>query len=649
MKKGHPHPVCPISPINSEGAIKLSLFNLAQTTPSVKKNAQNPYTLNRETLLLQRSIEPNPAGVNIPTPKNFSEAELATILDGYFRREGSIWTVQFGNETLGVNADGIGGWMAGSIAKPDWLDSPIPVQDTVIITPNAVQAALCWAKNLPAWIIPETPDASAAFERLVQQIPACADLMTVILDEPDDPSWTRKVLNALRGKGFRGMVVDLVGQPLDDKEPQAPLPPVDVLPPPIHDYIIHVAKATGTPEDYAFTAFWGVASVIIGNRFEMIDKADHRVRGHLALGIVGPSGSAKSPVLSLVLKPIRTIYHEVLNPTYQTACEADPENPPLPFALMLSDTTKEGLLDVLSANPHGLLIRQDELIGFIRGMDAYRNGRGGDLQFFLSLLSGQDVQTTRKTTSSVYLEDPFVSLVGNLTPDGLRFFIDKQQSENGFLPRFLFTFPDPLPAQGVPEWEIPDSVSHAYGNILEDLFRTTWVNPITPIERREVITWATTDAKSLYHAWTRQNMEDDDGGNFGAFCSKLNDNVLRFALILTVLRGMGLDPRREAPLSVTEDTLCDAIRVAEYFKAMTRRVYPRAHASAEEAKLQRIEDWLKRREVAAKPTTLRHLQQAKTLGQKADTILPLLEKLEQAGRVWRDGREWHLVKGGERT
>lgn len=658
--------------------MNLSLFNLPHSPSCVNDGSSNPLIDNREGLLRNRIIESNRKAVKIPSSKDFSAEELDAILDGFFTRSGTTWQAAFVEEVYAFNRDGVGDWLAGSIAQPDWADSPISVKDMVIITANPVMAALCWVKNLPAWIIPDSPDAPDALERLLRQMPNCSALATAVVDEPDDPTWTRKILNTLRGKGFRGTVVDLTGQPLEPNEQAVPAAPIHVLPPAIQQMIQEVAAATGTPPDYAFVTALSLLSAVIGNRVEMVDKTDHTVRAHLAFGIVGPSGSTKSPTINHMLRPLREV-GAWLASTYaqrlreykkkfaewkkQTLNEDDGfwDDEPIPpgkLMVSVSDVTREALLDVLAANPHGVLIRHDELLALIRQMDSYRSGRGGDQQFYLSLLSGQDLQTTRKTTNSVSVVDPFVSIIGALTPDGLSFFVDQNQRENGFLPRFLFVYPDPMPAQGVPEIAVQLDTIQNYTNFMVNLFQSLWVDPADSVKLTEAtdapqadvtvtddgtivaihhsrVTWKTAQAFHRYHEWTRDNMRLDDGGNIGAFLSKLNDHVLRFALILAVLRSEGRTP------AVDDQTLTDAITIADYFRSHALRVFPRVLASREEQQDQLVLDWIQKRRANGQTTTARDLQRTKKVGTKAAEVVAVLDRLAAEGLIVQDAvKNW---------
>ena len=65
---------------------------------------------------------------------------------------------------------------------------------------------------------------------------------------------------------------------------------------------------------------------------------------------------------------------------------AQAEPPPHRARYVVNDTSVEKLGEILAANPNGVLLFRDELIGFLRSMD--RDGREGDRSFYLEAWNG---------------------------------------------------------------------------------------------------------------------------------------------------------------------------------------------------------------------------------------------------------------------
>jgi hypothetical protein len=119
--------------------------------------------------------------------------------------------------------------------------------------------------------------------------------------------------------------------------------------------------------------------------------------------------------------------------------------PPICKRVLVADFTTEALARILSENPCGVLNDRDELVGWVRSMDAYcGHGKGSDRQFFLSAWSGRSYLIDRKNHADrapIIIRKPFICVIGGISPDLLPALADKCGREDGFLQRILFTFP----------------------------------------------------------------------------------------------------------------------------------------------------------------------------------------------------------------
>src|SRR5207244_3938172 len=88
----------------------------------------------------------------------------------------------------------------------------------------------------------------------------------------------------------------------------------------------------------------------------------------------------------------------------------------------------------------------DELVGWIAAMDAYRGGKGGDRQKFLSFWSRTLVKINRKTAAGpIIIPRPCLTVVGGVQPDLLGELKDAADRQDGFLDRIVWAYPDPVP------------------------------------------------------------------------------------------------------------------------------------------------------------------------------------------------------------
>src|SRR5262245_18934972 len=82
--------------------------------------------------------------------------------------------------------------------------------------------------------------------------------------------------------------------------------------------------------------------------------------------------------------------------------------------------TTEALAPMLEVNPRGFLIVHDELIQWVRSMDAYKSGSDrGDRQFWCSVWSAESGAIDRRKDferGPIIVRRPHLSVVGGLVP-----------------------------------------------------------------------------------------------------------------------------------------------------------------------------------------------------------------------------------------
>lgn len=235
--------------------------------------------------------------------------------------------------------------------------------------------------------------------------------------------------------------------------------PVDVLPAILADFAAAVAKAVGCNVSLVVLAMLAVAAGVIGRTVRLRLNSRRYESASLYVANVARPGDGKSPALGYVVAPLDAI-EKALRAEFQAAKQAHKErladlpkgdprpDPPVPRRLMLDDTTVEAMFRTLSRNERGLLVCQDELASLILGANQYRSGgKGNDVAHFCKLWTGARTTIDRVSNENqepVVIPHPCVSIVGNLTPSSLPALAGTRGSD-GFLDRWLFTYPDRLP------------------------------------------------------------------------------------------------------------------------------------------------------------------------------------------------------------
>jgi Protein of unknown function (DUF3987) len=151
-------------------------------------------------------------------------------------------------------------------------------------------------------------------------------------------------------------------------------------------------------------------------------------------GLVGDSGTKKSPIIGLLTKPMNKKQLELYEDykekklaydaefiawkAQKPADRGEPPQAPTPMLdLYFSNFTIEALIDSLQHHPtEGTLISVDELSQFFTQMDMYRGGKGSDRSQYLSAYNGDSFKTNRKSSGAVCVPNPSISILGGIQP-----------------------------------------------------------------------------------------------------------------------------------------------------------------------------------------------------------------------------------------
>ena len=255
--------------------------------------------------------------------------------------------------------------------------------------------------------------------------------------------------------------------------------PADVLPAPVQALITRGAESLPSPLDLVGVPVLAVLAAAIGNSRELEVKPGWTEGARLFAALVAAPGTKKTPALQLAITPLKrrqaalqkqfaadSRAHEEGLHRWESAHDAwrqavrhteegaDPGEmperpaPPVRRQLFTTDATIEALAALFQENERGIICIRDELVGWVRGMNQYRNGRGADRQDWLSLWSGSSIVINRKgAPAPLFIERPVISVVGCLPPEAL-VELRADARDDGFLDRVLFS----LPEHEVPRW-----------------------------------------------------------------------------------------------------------------------------------------------------------------------------------------------------
>jgi putative DNA primase/helicase len=271
--------------------------------------------------------------------------------------------------------------------------------------------------------------------------------------------------------------------PLGDELPSVQSFDLELLPSCFRPLIEDVSERMQAPPDFAAGAAIVTLAGCVNRRAAIHPKSaddSWRVVPNLWGAIVGQPGFMKSPILRAITQPLAQIeelwraeYAEESG-EYQIAKEqadlrlqawredykramkkntpapVQPDNslrPPAQRRLSLTDSTFEKMHEILSENPAGLLVVRDELTGWLAELD--KQGREGERGFYLQGWNGDAGYTVdRIGRGSIYVPAVCISLLGNIQPSRLRWFLSQAfnggPSDDGLFQRFqILVWPDP--------------------------------------------------------------------------------------------------------------------------------------------------------------------------------------------------------------
>ena len=371
----------------------------------------------------------------------------------------------------------------------------------------------------------------------------------------------------------------------------APWP--DVLPEAMRDYVATVAAGVGCPPDYVGAAVLAVAAAALGGTVAVRLRDGWAETPTIWTAIVAPPGSAKTPAVQEVLRPVRAAEDVAWADweaahrdwrrdmrTYDRAArrkgDADPGDPPdepQMHRLATDDATTEALTPLLAANPRGLLLARDELAGWMRSMDAYHTGRGADRQWWLSVWSGVSAAKDRVTTGYVRAPHPCVSVLGGMVPARVRDVTDG--GDDGMADRVLWVWPDARPPATWTTTGIPAHIRGVWARAWATLRRYG----ADPVE----ITWTPMGGRvwAAHHDALVADMADPSTPDaLRGPTSKLRAYAARLALVLQALDDATDGRQSLGPIEA--DAVDRAWTLTRYYLDHARRVYLHSPVAAEE-------------------------------------------------------------------
>ena len=352
--------------------------------------------------------------------------------------------------------------------------------------------------------------------------------------------------------------------------------PIYLLPAKIQDIVADWVACFQLPEDFYLAGVLAAASAAIGNSYRIRIKEGHSEPAILWPVLVGPSSAGKTPAINTCLAPLKEIeiayWREYVLKQAENAASEDKGEKVIRRKIIVNNSTMEALATVLAGNDKGLLLYMDEILGWVESMNQYRGG--GDEQAWLSFFSGELLNHVRLSRDEVFVERPFVSVIGGIQPGVLQSLAAGSRKKNGFLFRLLFAWPENFSRPYPNDRELNPQTTTDYAEIIRELHAQTVGNMDSDGAMIPEELEMADDAKDVFSAWQkvlidRQNDSDEDEVSM---LGKIETYAKRLALVIELLNRVcdGFDVW--ASIQITKRSMIAAVRLADYFTRNAEKV-----------------------------------------------------------------------------
>jgi len=360
--------------------------------------------------------------------------------------------------------------------------------------------------------------------------------------------------------------------------------PLDILPEFYQNYILECNNKLNSSIDFMGSAFLWMMSLMIGNTMKIEVAKGWTDNCSIWLSLIGDAGVGKTPDIKLIIKPMKDLNemeiekyakkrkafkeYEKLSKEEKKTIETMQE--PLKSQMIVDDITIESLIDIHSYNPKSIGVFKDELAGWFKDQNKYREG--SDTERFLSSWSGDSIVLNRKTAEDAFVEFPFMPILGGIQPSIFKQFQTEENAANGFMDRMLFCNPNKI-AEHPTRDEISQDVIDGYRDRIFKI-KNTIDSSFTNIKDGTIESYIlelTDEAKDEFfirHCEIKDLMNSDNEIHYytGMYAKQIT-YIPRFALLIEFLDCISRD---EKPKFISVESIKKAIKLSDYFIGMAK-------------------------------------------------------------------------------
>ena len=375
--------------------------------------------------------------------------------------------------------------------------------------------------------------------------------------------------------------------------------PIDIFPHEIQQYIFACNKTLSNSIDYMGCSLLWIASLIIGNSFNIEVKKGWTEIPTLWIAIVGGAGIGKSPSINSMIFPLEKIngnerrryvklkreYDEYMALSKKEKDNAIEIEEPRRTQFIVDDVTIEALINLHSQNLAGVGVFKDELAGWFKDMNKYKEG--SDKEQWLSSWSGRGISVDRISRQSDYIAHPILPVLGGIQPLILAGFLTDENKDNGFIDRMLFSFPDLCVERYIIDEIDPELISF-YDNWIVNFYQEAKklisINEFGDITPTTCVFdfYAKIEWERIFNKITALQNSDDTPEFLKSMLAKQKSYIPRFALILNTISAFHEGGNITL---ITADNIIKAERLSDYFFEMNQKMILSNMENAETKKI----------------------------------------------------------------
>lgn len=376
-------------------------------------------------------------------------------------------------------------------------------------------------------------------------------------------------------------------QSLEDDGGQISTPdfPIHIFPQQLQQIIRSYCTILNLNLDYAAVSVLYAFSVALGGHYSLTVKRGWNELPTLFVALVGKPGINKSGPISIFTQPLEKLERDLFKrfldeySTFKKGRSAKKENgdlctiteEPARKQLIIKDATQEAMLKALYDNPHGFAGIYDELAAFLKSFNKYKSG-GGDEEVMLSLFSGKSISVNRKSSEPIFIEKPFVSIIGSIQPQVLINLLGNNKIDNGLTHRFLFAFPDHVIREDLSDDDVPEYIEELYQTCINRILISDFFQADGYPAHKITLSKEGYEAYKIFRRRINETINNEKSDAISGIYAKLDTYSLRIALILHVIRT-GCKEVEINSYQVSAETFRKAAEVIEYFEHNALKVF----------------------------------------------------------------------------